>query len=251
MDGLNRLFTLGCSYTGCWFATWADMIGPNFKEYYNYGRGGVCNTYIMNKFIEIDNLFHLNENDYVIVMFTGITRFSFYNKTGWVCTGNVYHEGIDKGFVDNMWSMEWGLYNTWISINTIKNILDSKKVKYKFLSSLENSNIFDESVNKYYQDFVNLLTDQESMDAWKDKRYTYPTDYYKFGHQQYEDGHPTQLMHYEFIKDKLPEFNTSKTKEMFELAEKTLDIRTYETQANSFFINFNKPYNKALNNPLF
>lgn len=258
MDGLNRLFTFGCSYTGCWFATWADLIGPNFKEYYNFGRGGACNTYIMNKFIEVDKLLNLNEQDHVIIMFTGISRFSFYNRDGWVCNGNVYHPGIDQGFVDNMWSIDWGVYNTWIAINTIKSILDLKKVNYKFLSSLDNSIVYSsfyedikEPTKKYYEEFINLLSDKESMDTWKNKRYVYPTDYYKFGHQQHENGHPTQLMHYEFIKDKLPEFDTNITREIYELAEKTLNLSSYETQAASFFTHINKPYNKALNYTLF
>jgi hypothetical protein len=258
MDGLNRLFTFGCSYTGCWFATWADLIGPNFKEYYNFGRGGACNTYIMNKFIEVDKLLNLNEQDYVIVMFTGISRFSFFNKDGWVCNGNVYHPGIDKGFVDNMWSIDWGVYNTWIAANTIKTILDLKKVKYKFLSSLDNSIVYSsfyeeikEPTKKCYEEFINLLYDKESMDTWKNERYIWPKGYYRFEHQQYEDGHPTQLMHYEFLKEKLPEFNTDITKNTFELAEKSLNFRDHGTQAESFYKNLGKPYNKALNYTLF
>lgn len=258
MSGLNRLFTFGCSYTGCWFATWADLIGPNFKEFYNFGRGGACNTYIMSKFIEADNLFNFTEKDHVIVMFTGVSRFSFYSKTGWVCNGNVYHPGVDQGFVNNMWTLDWGIYNSWIAINVIKKLLDLKKVNYKFLTSIDNHTIYSsfeneikDSSKKYYSEFLDLLNDKESLDVWKNKKYKYPEDYYRFEHQQYEDGHPTQLMHYEFVKEKLPEFDTDTTKRTFELAEKSLDLRNHGTQAESFYKNLGKPYNKALNYTLF
>jgi hypothetical protein len=37
---MSRFFAFGCSYTRYAYATWADYIGVNFDEYYNYGCGG-------------------------------------------------------------------------------------------------------------------------------------------------------------------------------------------------------------------
>ena len=46
----SRFFAFGCSYTN-WIhnPTWADFIGINYNKYYNFGRPGASNTYIMQK----------------------------------------------------------------------------------------------------------------------------------------------------------------------------------------------------------
>ena len=125
----NRCFAFGCSFTGHITGTWADYLGANFNEYYNFGRGGACNTYILNKFIEADTLYNFNsKDDYIVIMFTSFSRFSFYNKYGWNCSGSVFRNPAhSKEFVNEMWTEDQGIYNSWIAINTIKKNINIKR----------------------------------------------------------------------------------------------------------------------------
>jgi hypothetical protein len=89
----------------------------------------------------------------------------------------------------------------------------------------------------------------ESYDMWCYHKYK-TNDYIMWENGQYE-GHPSQRMHYDYLKDKFPEFNTSKSKELF---DKTESIFLYDSQAiqeANFLTNFYNTYNKATNYPLF
>ena len=89
---MKRCFAFGCSYTSYSYATWADLIGINFKEYYNYGRAGCSNTYIMNRIIEADRTYNFNpDTDFVLIMLTGFGRFSYLpRQSGWQTKGDLY-----------------------------------------------------------------------------------------------------------------------------------------------------------------
>jgi hypothetical protein len=263
MDGLNkkRFFAFGCSYTGHIAGTWADYIGSNFEEYYNFGRGGACNTYILNKFIEADTLYNFNaKDDYIVIMFTSFSRFSFYNKHGWNCSGSVFNNPAHfKEFVNDMWTEDQGIYNSWIAINTIKKILTLKGIKHKLLLGVDaiyNDGKFDDTLYnrlsiKMEKEFEILLDDSESLDTWKKKRYEYPNDYELYVKEDFRDAHPTQKMHYEFMKDKFPQFDVEQSKNTFELLESLKDTSSWHNQQQSYALNFSQQKNKAWGAPLF
>jgi len=50
---LNRLFTFGCSHTCYRWPTWANMIGLEYAEHYNFGQAGADNFSILNKIIRV------------------------------------------------------------------------------------------------------------------------------------------------------------------------------------------------------
>jgi hypothetical protein len=264
MDGLNkkRFFAFGCSYTCHIAGTWADYIGSNFKEYYNFGRGGACNTYIMSKFIEADVKYKFDyETDYIVVMFTNFNRFSYYDKVGWKLQGSVYkNETYPEQFRNQMWSEDWGIYNSWIAINTIKQLLRYKALENKLLMAMDSiyfeESPFDDTLtnalsNKFVNNIYNSLADSESLDKWKGKRYEYPNDYELYKKEDFRDAHPTQKMHYEFMKDKFPQFDTEKSKNTFELLESLKDTSSWHNQQQSYQLNFNQQKNKAFGAPLF
>ena len=56
----SRCFAFGCSITKHYWGTWADLIGSNFDEYYNFGKGGSSNTFIMNRFLGADAEINFN-----------------------------------------------------------------------------------------------------------------------------------------------------------------------------------------------
>ena len=46
-----------------------------------------------------------------------------------------------------------------------------------------------------------------------------PDDYELYIKEDFRDAHPTQKMHYEFMRDKFPQFDTEESKNTFELLE--------------------------------
>jgi len=268
-DELTRCFAFGCSLTRYAYATWADYIGANFDEYYNYARAGSSNTFMMNRVIEADAKFKFNPaTDYVLIMVTGFGRFS-YLKDHWRTNGDLYgyYQGTkDKTvewIIDNLWSERWAVYQSWIAIKTIKDLLTLKGVPFKIVMGIDNTHYMKETATQWgqtlvikpstmekVQDIYNMVNDpDESYDMWCYHRYK-TNDYITWKNGQYE-GHPSQRMHYDYLKDKFPEFNTSKSKELF---DKTESIFLYDSQAiqeANFFTNFYNTYNKATNYPLF
>jgi hypothetical protein len=245
----KRLITFGCSYTGYVTATWADYMGANFEEYMNYGQGGASNTFIMNRFIEVSNI--LNEDDYVVVMFTNMDRFSFRNKNNWKHGGNIYwNTDITKDFVENMWSDEWSVYQTYIAVKTIKEILTLKNIKHTFLTSMNNEIIekelfLNKLMNKYFMYIKNSLDVKEAMDDWKLKNFENESNYVKYQDRDTHDTHPTQLMHYEYLKQIFPEYDTLESKERYELSLTAVDTRSIEYQFQAYAKKILIPFNKT------
>lgn len=264
MDGLNkkRFFAFGCSYTGYATGTWADFIGANFEEYYNFGRGGVCNTFILDKVIEADIRFKFNaETDYIVVMFSSFDRFSFYNTTGWKGPGNIWGNDHPKEFVEKMWSDDWGIYNSWIAINIIKQLLTLKKIEHKFLLATDNSFFLkDNNANEllhrpdlsiiHINEFYALLDNKQAVWDWQNEHYTYPTDYHTYA-DGYIDSHPTQEMHYAYAKQYFPHFDTDLMRDRFEYAQSITDFSSFSSMGGSINKNIDAKYNKVYNSGVF
>lgn len=86
----KRFFAFGCSMTDYWWPTWADIIGKEFSEYYNFGRSGAGNTFIALQIAEAHQRYKFTEDDLVIVMWTSTTREDRYVKRYWHTPGNIY-----------------------------------------------------------------------------------------------------------------------------------------------------------------
>lgn len=246
----KRFISFGCSYTGYVTATWADYIGANFEQYYNFGQGGASNVFIMNRFMEIDNLLKFNKDDYIIVMFTNSERFSYRDSTNWKHGGNLYvNPDMPEIFLEKIWSTEWSIYQSWISMITVKKILTLKNIKHKILTSMDNSHLFqyvlnNDVVTTYLNDTVDLLDVKQAMAWWTKEKYDI-NDFNKYKNSESIDTHPTQKMHYEYIKEHFPEFDTEKTKDRYNLSETAIDMSSMENQYQTFANVIQKPYNKA------
>jgi hypothetical protein len=264
MNGLNkkRFFAFGCSYTCHMSGTWADYIGSNFEEYYNFGRAGACNTFIMSKFIEADAKYKFNaETDYIVVMFTNFNRFSYYDKIGWKLQGSVYNNHTyPEQFRNDMWSEDWGIYNSWVAVSYIKQLLRFKAIEHNILLAMDSiyyqESPFDDTLSnslstKFVDNIYNLVLDSESLDKWKTKKYKYPEDYYLYEKEQYTDAHPTQKMHYEYVKEKFPQFDTEDSKKTFEFLESILDTSSMQAQNEIYNKQFYQIKNKAFGSSLF
>jgi hypothetical protein len=247
----KRLITFGCSYTGYVTATWADYMGANFEEYMNYGEGGASNTFIKNRFIEVNSNLNLNEDDYVVVMFTNMDRFSYRNHTKWYHGGNIYfNDSISKEFLNDMWSPKWSVYESYIAFKTIKEILTLKNIKHTILTSMNNNHMVEEFKNSIlisnYLKYMNDVLDvKEAMDDWKCRKYPNEIEYTKYDDRDEYDTHPTQEMHYEYLKEIFPEYDTIQSKQRYELSLKAVDTKSIQSQFEIYAKYILTPLNRA------
>ena len=229
MEKISRFFAFGCSYTNWPHPTWADFIGINFEEYYNYGKAGACNTYIANSFIEANNEYQFNnETDIIFIAMSGFGRFSYMaNAKGteldarlydWqtngdtLFTNNEGHPEISKLIGNKIFNYNWAAYNSWISFITMKNILVEKKINHKIIMSIN---------NKHYLTDFDLL--DISDDMVKKIKYLYSKldidesidEFVQANFSNIPGGtHPTKDMYYEYVLKYFPEYITEKSKSL-------------------------------------
>jgi hypothetical protein len=229
MEKISRFFAFGCSYTNWPHPTWADFIGINFQEYYNYGKGGACNTYIANSFIEANDEYKFNnETDTIFIAMSGFGRFSYMANIekneldariyAWethgdtLFTNNEGHPEISKLIGNKIFNYSWAAYNSWISFITMKTILVEKKINHKIIMSIN---------NKHYLTDFDLL--DISDDMVKKIKYLYSKldidesidEFLKANFPNHPGGiHPTKEIYYEYVLKYFPEYITEKSKSL-------------------------------------
>ena len=217
----NRLFTFGCSCTGYHYPTWADLLGSQFKEFYNLGLSGMGNRYIQQMVYEANHHKKFTSDDTIIVMFSSYLRNdTWLTDLKWPSRGPVYlpsnQDIYNNWWKKNHWSLEWGLMDSWSSVHAVKQILDNTGVKYKLLNSMplkdkleegtSDSDIFEYDMTNFnYEDILDIEFPvwhmAESYGFTKEDLYTFCID----GVEE-KELHPTIEMYTRFIKEFLPEF---------------------------------------------
>lgn len=248
----HRFFAFGCSFT--WWSdnpTWADFVGVNYPEYYNFGKPGACNTYIMNKLFEADEIYKLNsDTDFVIVALTGFGRFTYLTPPGkgynwdkatyddevqwnysWETHGDILfnnagHPETVKLIRDRIFNFAWASYNSWMAFTIIKNILVSKNIEHKIIMAIDNTHYMNEAytlglhhkfdnighISPKIKDLYNKLDINESIASYR-KNYMGKGNLYPDDH----DGcHPSKEVYYDYMVKYLPELITNKSKELLE-----------------------------------
>jgi hypothetical protein len=259
---MKRFFAFGCSYTKYSFATWADFVGANFDEYYNYGRHGCSNTYIMNRLIEADDKFKFNSNDVVIVMLTGLCRFSYLpTNTDWATQGDLmnylYHNKNSnlEWFVKNMWSESYSVYSGWTSTKIIKELLTAKNIKHMIFMGIDNSAYLTDKelsidAKQKVQEIYNMTDLPVSLDEWRENNYK-KDEWVYWAESKSFDGHPSQKMHYDFVKKYMPEYATDKSDDIFNKVESIFINSNQQLQGKNFSKMFHDSYDLSNTNPLF
>lgn len=245
---MKRCFAFGCSYTNYSYATWADLIGVNFKEYYNYGRAGCSNTYIMNRIIEADHIYKFDPaTDFVIVMLTGFGRFSYLPpNTNWQTKGDLYsynhntNDPITTEFVNNMWSDDWAVYQSWIAAKVIKQTL--KNIKHHIVMGIDNSAYINgtASVSDHMKpmaaEIYDILDANITLDEWKEKNQYYDSP--NWTEENRTDGHPSTNVYLKYIEEFFPRFNTTKTRKFVNRWNKDFD----HTSQYNMGVKFNREF---------
>lgn len=238
----TRCFAFGCSITSWLWGTCADFIGSNFNEYYNLGKPGASNTFIMNRLIEIDNKFKLNpETDTVIIGMTGFGRLSFY-KDGWQTHGDILWQDRKHPEAVDIFNHKWALYNSYVAMKVIKEYLTMKKIKHYIYAAIDYEHwITDPDLMNIDSSDVNKVEEIESLLDVKE-----PLNIFAFNYRAEPGGigvtfldgdkesHPTQQEHYAYMCKHFPEFATDTSQNTLEYLEKNFVYTSRNLQGSNF-----------------
>jgi len=234
---VNRIFTFGCSFTDYTWGTWANILGYEFPEaeFYNFGKAGAGNHYIMNTLMQADSSYNFTHEDLVIVQWTNVSREDRYfhagaeilrNKAGnqgeWVTPGNIYSQGdYDDAWIKKYFSEYGALVRDLAFIKSSYEML-RHKTQWHFLQMnnlVHYINQWDTTVTidpKYavegiqvqrldhlramYSETINQLLpsfyDVLFNNNWDEK---FKSDR-RLVNKNFQDGHPTPLEHYDYLK---------------------------------------------------
>lgn len=230
----KRFFAFGCSVTNYSWPTWADIIGKNIPEYYNFGRAGAGNLFISNRIAEMNQRFSFSENDLIIVMWTSFDREDKYISGDWKCYGNVYKNNLYdiqyiKKYVDprgflvrdmGLISLTYHFLNSLSSDFCMLSSLPLKSNTYSYdepLSDELNLNdafqLYDSILQKIKPDLSTIvfnnnwktikirLTDSAEKRArsWREKK--------DWGNLNWYDNHPLPIHHLIYLKSVFQNFD--------------------------------------------
>ena len=228
----NRLFTFGCSYTGYYWPTWADIIGTQFKEHHNHGKAGCGNYFALSQLNEVNETYNLTKDDTVLVMISSDNRADFIQWMGtWTATGGIYADGnlnyFGETFPKKIWSPLHGLHNTWICLKSMKLLLDSIGCEYRFYTAFDTdedgkdfwngmlSDVYDSSSVNYDSTVLlndrisKLLSSRISLNSFIDEK----TPRYGFNDNitgDYVDAHPRVTENLKWVKEVASDFYDEK-----------------------------------------
>lgn len=253
----KRLFAFGCSYVSYRYPTWADYLGVEFDEYYNYGRSGSSNTYIMNKFVESMLHHEFCKTDMVVVMLTGFGRFSYIDKIQdhWITHGDLYSytattkDPVLTYFVKNIFSDSFAVYQSWIAAVTIKKLLTVHEIPHKIFMSIDNSMYLKDSINlskkviQKTQEVYDILDFKLSLDEWK-KLKPENNDSPVWLNNEH-DSHPSIHSHFIFFKEQFSNISHEKATSLKNYWEKNFDYRSPGQQSLKYQQEFFSKYNLA------
>jgi len=250
---MKRLFAFGCSLTYYSWPTWADLISTNFDDYYNFGVMGMGNQFIQHTVYEANSIFDFTEADTVLVMFTNPFRNDSFiadtqdNQLRWQSRGFIYqpsNEGIyTEQWQQQFWSPEQSYMNMWLAMKSVKQLLDAKKVAYKFLPGISFQNTEETKpldvtnhsfITPYFEQIKAMFNVDIPLLEWSRKNFN-DNDFYTFNDVG-TDQHPTIKMHGLYALKYLHEFCNENTLKYIDLLHNSIDLSSQEAnwQNNEF-----------------
>jgi hypothetical protein len=204
----KRFFAFGCSFTNYAWPTWADILGRNYIEYFNYGQYGSGNHYIFNALMEADQYHKISKDDLVIVQWSCSSREDRYKNEKWITTGGVANYYTDEE-LNKFFDFRGFVIRDLALIKAAKSFLDNVGCEYDFISMVPfvNNNMYEdifaaetEDVAEVYKDILSVIKPsyEEILGKYSHRR---P----KLLHGvQIDDNHPLPSEHYEYVKQVLP-----------------------------------------------
>lgn len=228
MSTNKRCFAFGCSYTNYIWPTASDLVGSNFDEFYNFGMSGADNTYALNRLIDVHNEFKLNsKTDYVIFGTTGHGRYTYWDrKVDWVGQGDYnFSEFCDnkKFFSQGEYSPIWAVYRSVNAIRMFKYFLSAMKIRHIIFPAIDNVHYMVKDIYKLdRKDFIPYVIEacesledvydiSKSLDEFMmDKGVFHDKTYFR--KEKVYETHPRTEIHYDYLKQYLPQFDTDTVK---------------------------------------
>jgi hypothetical protein len=213
---MKRLFTFGCSLTWYKWPTWADILGKEFDYFENWGQSGAGNQFIFNSIVECLARKTITANDTFIIMWTSVAREDRYVDNQWLTPGNIYTQNIyDHEFVKKFADNKGYLIRDLALIDAVKTILDSKKIRYIFLSMVPISNIthWDTATISNIDEITGLY--KKTIDSIRPSMFEtiFNNDWNRPANSNIpkELDHPVPMEHLAYIDKIMPEFIISDT----------------------------------------
>jgi hypothetical protein len=235
---MKRFFAFGCSYTFYCWPTWADFLGLSFDHYENWGLPGLGNRAILERITECNIKNKFNEDDLVIVQWSGHLRNDFFNRhslndrsLAWKTSGSIFNDTNEKLYDKKWLSIFFDecayLMHTLNFISTAQHLLENTKCKWfmtgagdirKLGSDIVASDLYKENIShstawiKYpeMKIYERPIWDEHSthwINPISDVINRSNLDFFKFKNEI--DYHPTPNHHLLWIKenliDKLPD----------------------------------------------
>lgn len=195
---MSRLIVSGCSYTFHLPPTWPMFLAKKFDETYTFAFPGAGNEYIFNSIIDADSNLKFNENDTIIIEWSGPYRLDHFSEdeagVRWITKGDLAHRPIDEFTMLNSYFPERGLLKKTVNyMLAVYRYLKEKKVNFIFTSlyNLKNSE-YDDLLEEMYQDCFVM---PQGMHQYFMKNFV-ETNLNKKGW-----GHPDFLVHYAFAQE--------------------------------------------------
>lgn len=244
----KRFFAFGCSYTRYFYPTWADLIGSNFDEYYNYGQAGSGNRYIFNAIIEASIIHKFTNDDVIFIQWSGVERTDKYINNAWKIQIHQHKDYI----------LEWlhfkdKLLELMNYITVLKNWFNACNISHRFLmlTNIDNDyasfmqdnctevkDFYNETVNILHPGFHDVLTDNRDRPVTIASKKIY-------------DGHHLPWEHYDYVEKFFPEYLpkiSNLRQQLIDVYEQTVDPNLTEMDQNIAFQNAIWPVNtKGIN----
>jgi hypothetical protein len=235
---MKRMIAFGCSFTKYGWPTVADIVGASFDEYYNFGQGGACNTYIMNQMVErLDNIPLYPESDFILIGTTGVMRHSFLKSNDtWMTTGDIYpiinpgHPKDIHWFAKNLFNGTQAVYETYMALKNIKMFLEYKGIKHFILPAIDNK-IFLEMPELFSEKGYKML---EEICSWQqiptieETAKQFKSYNFKDGNI---DGHPTIDAAMTYALDHLPHLINERSMELYNESKEKFVYESNEQQS--------------------
>lgn len=214
----KRFFAFGCSMTNYFWPTWADIIGVEIPNYYNYGKSGAGNMFISNALVEANKKHKFTQDDLVVVMWSSISREDRYKNRNWITPGNIYTQNeIDSKFVYEWSDSRFYLLRDLAIIEMSTAYLDSLPCDTKMLSmspmiELQISGTYTRPSEEWhtgvidaYQDTIDKISEPIVSNVYNGRWPQTPIRGHN-GKGQTADYHPTPLGHAEYVSNMFTDF---------------------------------------------
>lgn len=239
----KRFFAFGCSYTRYFYPTWANIVGSNFDEFYNYGQAGAGNRYIFNAVIEANIIHKFTKDDVIFIQWSGVERAEMYVEKAWKIQ---IHQ--NKDYMLNWSHFGDKLLELMNYASILKNWFTISEIEHKFLILVNVDDDFNtfakENGNEivdFYKDTIDCINPgiHNTLPVNRDRPVTIA------GRKIY-DGHHFPWEHYDYVEKFFPEYLpkiSNLRQQLIDVYEQCIDPNLNEMDQNIELQNTDWPVN--------